>query len=155
MPLVPMVPLSAVLQISTPLVMSIRASAYCGTRTYTPLVFGMNDPKPWFVVAKVSALVQVRGLMTTPIKPAKMGLCPGRTSGACVLYEMITPVSSALSANFKGGLAARYSAVTGKPITYAAIILAYTSGWSFMYSANRLRRTLAPCECPAKINGRP
>src|SRR5450759_2588096 len=132
-----MVPLSAVLQISTPLAMSIRASAYCGTRTYTPLVFGMNDPKPWFVVANVSALVQVRGLMTLPNIPHKTGLAPGGTSGACVLYEMITPVSSALSANLKCGLAARYPAVTGKLITYAAIILPYTSGWSFMYSANR------------------
>src|ERR1035441_134076 len=94
MPCTPMVPSSAVLQISTPLVMSIRASAYCGTRTYTPLVFGMNDPKPWFVVAKVSALVQVRGLMTVPTIRHKTGLKPGGTLGACVLYEMITPVSS-------------------------------------------------------------
>src|SRR5664280_2654781 len=108
---------SAVLQISTPLVMSIRASAYCGTRTYTPFEFGMNDPKPWFVVAKVAALVQVRGLITVPTIPHKIGLAPGGTSGACVLYEMITPVSSALSANFKCGLSARYLAVTGQPIT--------------------------------------
>src|ERR1035441_833194 len=114
---IPMVFVSAVLQISTPLVMSIRASAYCGTRTYIPLVFGMNDPKAWFVVAKVSALVQVRGLMTVPTIPHKTGLTGGGTSGAWVLYEMITPVSSALSANFKCGLSARYWAVTGQPIT--------------------------------------
>src|ERR1035438_2647334 len=116
MPSTPMVFVSAVLQISTPLVMSIRASAYCGTWTYTPLVSGMNDPKPWFVVAKVSALVQVRGLMTVPTNPHKTGLTPGGTSGACVLYEMITPVSSGPSANFKCGLSARYWAVTGQPI---------------------------------------
>src|ERR1035441_7847710 len=89
-----MVPSSAVLQISTPLVMSIRASAYCGTRTYTPLVFGMNDPKPWFVVAKVSALLQVRGLMTVPTIPHKTGLTGGGTSGAWVLDRKSTRLNS-------------------------------------------------------------
>src|SRR5665647_3595742 len=100
-----------VLQISTPLALSMRASARFITRRILPCVFSIGVPpvvvssmmEPRFcrAVARVSVLVQVIGLMTRP--PGRMtGLGPAIV-GASVFQEAMTPVSLGPLANLRKG----------------------------------------------------
>src|SRR5659263_720813 len=104
-----------VLQISTPLALSMRASARFITRRILPCVFsigvppvvGSNSIEPRFcaAVAVVSVLVQVIGLMARP-PGSRTGFVPS-TVGASVFQETMTPVSLAPLANFRWGFRAR------------------------------------------------
>ena len=104
---------SNVEHITTPFFKSIFASAIPGLVISN--VFDLESQDFLLLMHKFHLFFQFNGLITSLLSVYKASI--PALFGDCTSKAMITPVSSALSANFKCGFSAINSFVTGYPIT--------------------------------------